>query len=588
MNLIDLFENISAQQRRVGQLPADFRPPQTSPQLSGPYPGRNATQGYLVGEGEDRVDTLVTNGLGLMRGPRWLDAVAAIKYQVGERDYRERKQFYDFFVQQLVDRYGKKDVAEGKSNYNFDIEDLKRLERIRDLPTLKAQALALISKPSTKPMKPEKVEWFKNALENMNSPIKVIKLMYDLMLSGEGHAVVGSTASMNPNTYRRTFGEQDVLEKLGDNRPSLGSKRDQGKIVRKWRNARGMGESGVAEGMAQDEAEETNGWRAELVNQINYNTFEVKMTNARSKESANFIVRPVDMISIGPTLQIETMDVHDLQTGRTESWTSDDPQPDGGIVYAIAMMFWDNKELQKKLWTIVDQSKDQDLMPGLDQRRSIGQEVDADAYIDSGEKTQAAMAKMKQGMSEGAADNNPMAAAVVRRILHGRLDLLQKYGAEAVLRAVEDVTDGDTDWEEIGSSDVSAYVQYVEQQLQDRMGSREEMNEAATTTEDVLSAMKKKLNDYLQNVADAIKTDPTLKDKLPKNLDQLKAIKTIRTDDGHEIKIRGNEDDGFRVSIRNREMSTPFKSLEEAVMASEMYCARRRMQALEADYMEEN
>jgi hypothetical protein len=160
------------------------------------------------------------------------------------------------------------------------------------------------------------------------------------------------------------------------------------------------GEMATNEGMAQDEAEETNGWRAELVNQIKYNTFEVKMTNTRSKESANFIVRPVDMISIGPTLQIETMDVHDLQTGRTESWTSDDPQPDGGIVYAIAMMFWDNKELQKKLWTIVDQSKGQDLMPGLAQRRSIGQEVDADAYIDSQEKTQAAMDKMKKGLAE--------------------------------------------------------------------------------------------------------------------------------------------------------------------------------------------
>ena len=161
-------------------------------------------------------------------------------------------------------------------------------------------------------------------------------------------------------------------------------------------------EQGLAEGMAQDEAEETNGWRAELVNQINYNTFEVKMTNTRSKESANFIVRPVDMISVGPTLQIETMDVHDLQTGQTESWTSDDPQPDGGIVYAIAMMFWDNKELQKKLWTIVDthNTKGQDTMPGLDQRRSIGQEVDADAYIDSQEKTQDVMAKMKQGMAE--------------------------------------------------------------------------------------------------------------------------------------------------------------------------------------------
>ena len=110
--------------------------------------------------------------------------------------------------------YGNKSegVAEGKADYNFDIEDLKRLERIRDLATLKAQALALISKPSAKPMKPEKVEWFKNALENMNSPMKVIKLMYDLLLSGEGNAVVGTRSSMNPNSYRQRFGEQGVAE----------------------------------------------------------------------------------------------------------------------------------------------------------------------------------------------------------------------------------------------------------------------------------------------------------------------------------------------------------------------------------------
>jgi hypothetical protein len=61
-------------------------------------------------------------------------------------------------------------------------------------------------------MKPEKVEWFKNALDRMNSPIKVIKLMYDLLLSGEGHAVVGSKSSMNPNSYRQRFGESDVAE----------------------------------------------------------------------------------------------------------------------------------------------------------------------------------------------------------------------------------------------------------------------------------------------------------------------------------------------------------------------------------------
>jgi hypothetical protein len=99
-----------------------------------------------------------------------------------------------------------------KPDVNFDIEDIKRLEQIKDLATLKTQAMDLIAKPSAKPMRPEKVEWFRSALEQMNSPIKVIKLMYDLMLSGEGHQVIGSRRSMNPNSYRSRFGEQGVAE----------------------------------------------------------------------------------------------------------------------------------------------------------------------------------------------------------------------------------------------------------------------------------------------------------------------------------------------------------------------------------------
>jgi hypothetical protein len=98
-----------------------------------------------------------------------------------------------------------------KPDYNFDIEDIKKLERIRDLPTLKTLAFDLISKPSAKPMKPEKVEWFRSALERMDSPLKVIKLMYDLMLSGEGHQVIGSRNSMKANSYRGRFSEQEDI-----------------------------------------------------------------------------------------------------------------------------------------------------------------------------------------------------------------------------------------------------------------------------------------------------------------------------------------------------------------------------------------
>jgi hypothetical protein len=135
--------------------------------------------------------------------------------QIASGPYKRPKE-----VAQLKSRIaklqGQQGVAEGKADYNFDIEDLKRLEQIRDLSTLKAQALALISKPSSKPMKPEKVEWFKNALERMNSPLKVIKLMYDLLLSGEGNAVVGTRSSMNPNSYRQRFSEQGIAEAIED------------------------------------------------------------------------------------------------------------------------------------------------------------------------------------------------------------------------------------------------------------------------------------------------------------------------------------------------------------------------------------
>jgi len=117
-------------------------------------------------------------------------------------------------------------------------------------------------------------------------------------------------------------------------------------------------------------------------------------------------------------------------------------------------------------------------------------------------------------------------------------------------------------------------------------GMPENVSESATT-EDVLSTVKKKLGDYLQDVATAIKKDPDLMDKLPQTTDDIKAVKTIKTSDGHEIKITGNEDDGFRVSIRNKNSRTKFANLDEAVMAVEMYCARRRQAVESADYIEE-
>jgi hypothetical protein len=112
----------------------------------------------------------------------------------------------------------------------------------------------------------------------------------------------------------------------------------------------------------------------------------------------------------------------------------------------------------------------------------------------------------------------------------------------------------------------------------------ETVSESATT-EDVVSSVKKKLGDYLADLSKQIKSDSDLKDKTSADIDQIKAVKTIHTDDGHEIKIHGNEDDGFRITIRDKEAKTRFSNLDEATMAVEMYCARRVNK--NKDYLEE-
>ena len=107
--------------------------------------------------------------------------------------------------------------------------------------------------------------------------------------------------------------------------------------------------------------------------------------------------------------------------------------------------------------------------------------------------------------------------------------------------------------------------------------------------EDIVTKDRKKLGDYFQSVADAVKKDPDLINKVVQGSDVVgPAVKTITTDDGHEIKIHGNEDDGFRITVRNRPLKSTFRSLDEAHMACEMFCNRRRqMSNQSSDYVDE-
>jgi hypothetical protein len=87
-----------------------------------------------------------------------------------------------------------------------------------------------------------------------------------------------------------------------------------------------------------------------------------------------------------------------------------------------------------------------------------------------------------------AEESNAMAQAVTRRIVNQHPEWITRYGVEFLMQVIDDVTEGE-DWEEIGSSDVSAYVNMVHDRLQDRGGSREEMQDRRPFAEQGVTEM---------------------------------------------------------------------------------------------------
>jgi len=78
--------------------------------------------------------------------------------------------------------------------------------------------------------------------------------------------------------------------------------------------------------------------------------------------------------------------------------------------------------------------------------------------------------KKPKGLREADEEYSPVVQAITRRIMRQHVDLLSKYGPDAVMRAIEEVGEFVGDVEEIGTSDVSAYVRQVERILQDNAG----------------------------------------------------------------------------------------------------------------------
>ena len=154
---------------------------------------------------------------------------------------------------------------------------------------------------------------------------------------------------------------------------------------------------------AQGESEQQHGWRAELVDEISPITFEVRLTNRRSRESANFVVRPADLIRKGLAgkFSIDSMDIQDLQTGATRSIVTDDPAPWVYILDAVDALFYDTPALQARLEAQLKAHQDQALpmLPGLKKREHAGQGIAVKDFVQGQQAAKDAVARA-QGKKE--------------------------------------------------------------------------------------------------------------------------------------------------------------------------------------------
>jgi hypothetical protein len=148
---------------------------------------------------------------------------------------------------------------------------------------------------------------------------------------------------------------------------------------------------------ARGDSEQQHGWRAELVDEISPITFEVRLTNRRSRESANFVVRPADLIRLGMAgkLTIDSMDIQDLQTGATRSIVSDDPAPWVYILDAVGALFHDTPALQARLEAQLKAHQDQGLpmLPGLKKREHAGQGIAVKDFVQGQQAAKDALAR---------------------------------------------------------------------------------------------------------------------------------------------------------------------------------------------------
>ena len=155
----------------------------------------------------------------------------------------------------------------------------------------------------------------------------------------------------------------------------------------------------------------------------------------------------------------------------------------------------------------------------------------------------------EQGVAEGRVDS-PVSSAITRRILTQRHDLL-KFGPQAVMDAVDQVAEWVGEVEEIGSSDVSAWVAQVARylQTQDGQGVAEGLDDMIgfmTQSEEYLAKQSPQLQQLI-----ALRKDPKyqtpdakkgLEARIKQQMDRISLDKgEVMGSDGKPVQVKESE-----------------------------------------------
>ena len=164
-------------------------------------------------EGSQRVDSLVTDALKIMRGSEASDAVAALKTVLGDREYNSRRGFYNFYVRQLMDMSGQQGMAEGSRKAWMKHNELVDLEK--PLDGLKAEFNNLLRTHDPE----EKAKYQQGIKQRIkNQPMAGPKGQLPEDFNGEYDDEAGM-ADNNLETLERAVDGIDNLIQSGDNLP---------------------------------------------------------------------------------------------------------------------------------------------------------------------------------------------------------------------------------------------------------------------------------------------------------------------------------------------------------------------------------